>query len=234
MEELDDLGAAVAGAHDHRVELVLGNEGFHADAGNGRVAGERNHVVTVTAEHHGVDVAGRDVEFFGDEPAETGAVENAGHAHDFVLGETGLGGNEVGHDVERIAHDDDNGVGGVLLDVFSHAADDLGVLGEKVIAAHAGLTGQSAGDDNDIGTFVVGRIVRAFDEAVEAFNTGRLHQVEGLALRHAFNDVVQNDVAEILFNQALRGGRAYETRTNNCNFHSKCSPVRYNVRDKRD
>ena len=51
---------------------------------------KRDNVVTVAAEHHRVHVAHADAEFHGQETAEAGAVEDAGHAHDFVFGETEL------------------------------------------------------------------------------------------------------------------------------------------------
>ena len=154
-----------------------------------------------------------------DETAEAGRVEHAGHAHDALLGKAGLRADEVGHDVERIADDDDDGLGRVFLHVVGHAADDLGVLEQEIVAAHAGLARQAAGDDDDIGTGVIGGIVGAFDVAVEAFEAGRLHHVERLALRHALDDVVQDDVAQFLFRQTLGRGGPDKTGSDNCDFH---------------
>ncbi len=110
--------------------------------------------------------------------------------------------------------------GGVLLDVVGHAADDLGVFQEKIVAAHAGLAGQAAGDDDDVGPGVVGRVVGPLHVAVEAFEAGRLEHVERLALGHAFDDVVQDDVAQFLFGQALRGGGADKSGSDDGDLHS--------------
>src|SRR3546814_2961638 len=52
----------------------------HRNAGDGRIADQRHHGVAMTAEHEGVDVVDRDVEFLGQEVAEARAVEHAGHA----------------------------------------------------------------------------------------------------------------------------------------------------------
>ncbi len=135
------------------------------------------------------------------------------------MGETGLRGDEVGHDVERVADHDDDRVGRVLLHVVGHIADDFGVLEEEVVAAHARLARQTAGDDDDVRARVIGGIVRALDVAVEVFQAGRLQHVEGLALRHALDDVVQDDVAQFLFGQALRCGSPDKTGSDDTDLH---------------
>ncbi len=61
LEVLDDLSAAGAGARDDRVELVLGDELRDRDAAHAGVRDEWHHRVAVSAEHHRLDVAHRDV-----------------------------------------------------------------------------------------------------------------------------------------------------------------------------
>src|SRR3546814_1453364 len=63
------------------------------------------------------------------------------------------------------------------------------------------LAGDTRGDDDDVGARDVLVIVRAGDLRVEARDRADLRQVERLALRHAFDHVEQDDVAEFL----LRG-----------------------------
>ena len=136
-----------------------------------------------------------------------------------MLGKARLRADEIGHHVERIAHDDDDGFRRVLLHVIGHAADDLGVLHQQVVAAHAGLAGQAARDDDDIRTGVIGGIVRALHIAVEIFQAGRLQHVERLALRHALDDVVQDDIAQFFFRQTLGRGGPDKTSSDNGDFH---------------
>ena len=56
----------------------------------------------------------------------------------------------AGHDVQRVADDDQDGVGGVRGDLFADRADDLGVLREQVVARHARLARQAGGDDDHV------------------------------------------------------------------------------------
>ncbi len=93
-------------------------------------------------------------------------------------------------------------------------------LSSKIVAAHARLARQAAGDDDDIRTGVIGGIVRALDVAVEVLQAGRLQHVERLALRHALDDVVQDDVAQFLFGQTLGRGGPDKTGSDNRDFHT--------------
>ena len=69
-----------------------------------------------------------------------------------------------------------------------------------------GLRGDAGGDDDHVGAGDVGIIVGAGDLGVEALDRAALREVERLALRHALDDVEQDDVAQLL--RARRGGRA--------------------------
>ena len=89
-------------------EAVGGDELGDGNAGDGGVAGERDHGVAVAAEDEGSDVFDADVELLGDEGAEAGRVEHAGHADDALAIEAGLAVGGLGHGVERIGDDDEN------------------------------------------------------------------------------------------------------------------------------
>ena len=65
---------------------------------------------------------------------------------------------------------------------------------QQVIAAHAGLAWNSGGDDNDVGVGGIGVVVRAEDVGVALLDGHRFEQVEGFALRHAFDDVDEDHV----------------------------------------
>ena len=143
----------------------------------------------------------RHVEFVGDEVAEARRIEHAGHADDLVVRQAREFAQRPHHRVERVGDADDERVGGVGLDAFADGLHDLQVDAEQIVAAHARLAGDPGGDDDDVGARDVGIVVRAGDLGVKARDRANLRQVERLALRHAFDDVEQDDVAEFL----LRG-----------------------------
>ena len=64
----------------------------------------------MAAEHEGGDVLDRDAELLGEEVAEAGAVEHAGHADDLVVRQAGEFAQRPDHRVERVGDADDEGV----------------------------------------------------------------------------------------------------------------------------
>ena len=91
----------------------------------------------MATEDVGLDIFDGDAEFLGDEGAEAGGVEDAGHAEDAMLGEAANFVGVVAHGVEGIADDHDEGVGGVFDDLGGNAADDSHVGEEEIVTAHA-------------------------------------------------------------------------------------------------
>src|SRR5690349_61596 len=164
LEQVDDLGAAVAGALDDLGKAVGGDELGQGDASDGGEAGEGDHGVAVAAEHERLHVTHGDVELLGDEGAEAGSVEHTRLAHDALPGEAADLQGELGHGVEGVGDADQDGVGRALDDLLRDLSDDALVGADEVVAAHAGLAGDAGGDDDDIGVFglVVG--VGAGDE----------------------------------------------------------------------
>ena len=69
--------------------------------------------------------------------------------------------------------------GACFFTLSSHRADDLGVAEEKDRRGSrpCELAGQSAGDDDDIGAFVVFGGIGALHVAIEALETGRLDRL---------------------------------------------------------
>ena len=85
-------------------------------------------------------------------------------------------------------------------------ADDAGVLGQQVVAAHPRLAGEAGGHDDDVRARRVGVVVRADDPGVVADDRRGLGEVEALALRQALDDVDEHDVGQAGLGDAL-GGR---------------------------
>ena len=88
--------------------------------------------------------------------------------------------------------------GAYCLDAFAHRRHDFQVDAQKVVAAHAGLARHAGGDDHHIGAGDVGVGIGALELRVEAFDRTGLGDVERLALRQAFHDVEQDDIAQFL------------------------------------
>ena len=71
-----------------------------------------------------------------------------------------------------------------------------GVLGKEVVTAHAGLAGETGGDDDDVRAGRVGVVVRAEDPGVVTDDRRRFGEIEPLALRQPFHDVDEDDVGQ--------------------------------------
>ena len=152
----------------------------------------------MAAEDEGGDVLDRDLELVGDEVAEAGGIEHAGHADHHVARQAAELLQRPDHRVERVGDADDEGLRRVFLDAGADLLHHLEVDLEEVVAAHAGLARHAGGDDADIGALdrLVGR--GAGELGVEAEHRRGLGDVERLAVRDAFDHVEEHDVAEFL------------------------------------
>jgi hypothetical protein len=138
-----------------------------------------------------------DTPVFGQEVGEARRVQDAGHADDLFLGQARELLQRPDHRVERVGDADDEGVGGVGLDAFADGLHDLQVDAQQVVAAHARLARHAGGDDADVGAGDVGVVVDALQRDVLAEHGRGFGDVQGLALRGAFGDVEQQDVAQL-------------------------------------
>src|SRR5690606_33392302 len=152
----------------------------HRDAVDAGVADEGDHVVAVAAKGHRIDVFYRDAEFPGDEGLKAGRVEDAGLTNDAVVGKAGDFLAKSDHGVERIGDNDDDGVGGILLDPLGYLSHDLGVDLNQVVAAHSRLAGQTGGDDHHVGAFDILVVVGTPERDVESVDRGSLCNVQHL------------------------------------------------------
>src|SRR5439155_22765422 len=137
LEEVDDLGAAIAGAVDDLVDAGLRGPAHldqigQRDAGDGGIAGQRHHGVAVAAEHEGGDVFDRDIEFIGQEIAEPGGIEHAGHADHLLMRHAGSLLQRPYHRIQRVGDADDEGVGGILLDAGADLLHDLEIDAQEI------------------------------------------------------------------------------------------------------
>ena len=204
-EVFDDLCAAVACALDERGEAILGDQLGDGDAGDGRVAGERDHGVTVAAEDEGGDVFDADMQFFRDEGAEACGVKDACHSDDALTVEAGLLEGCLGHGIERVGDDDEDGFRRLRNNFRHHVGHDLVVGVEQVVAAHSWLAGQAGGDDDDVGVGGIGVVVGASDVDIAFFDGHGFEQVKRLPLGNALGDVDENNVGQFLGGDPVRG-----------------------------
>ena len=172
----------------------------------------------MTAEDESSDIFDADFELVGDEGAEAGGVENAGHADYAFAGEAAQFVCGLGHGIERIGDDDQDAIRRVLNDFADDVFHDFVVGVQQVIAAHAGLARNSGGDDNDVGIRGVRIIIGADDVRIALLDGHGFEQVEAFALRHAFDDVDEDDVGEFFRSDPVSGGRANITRTYDAYF----------------
>ena len=175
-------------------------------------------MVAMAAENEGGDILDRNLEFLGEEEAEAGAIEHAGHADHHVLRQAGELLQRPDHRVERVGDADDEGVRGVFLDAGADLFHDLEVDAEKVVAAHAGLAGNARRHDADIGAFDGGVVAGTRQRGVEAVDRRGLCDVEALALGDAVGNVEEDDVAQFLDAGEMRQRAADHSRTNKCDL----------------
>src|SRR5256714_1640217 len=208
LQQVDDLGTAVAGALDDGLDALRWNQGADGDAGAGAHACQWHHRVPVAAEDIRLHITHRDLELLRDEGAKARRVQDAGHPDYALPGKFADLERQLRHGVERVADDDENGVGRSAHELLGHAADDVLVGFHEVVPGHAGLAGHAGGDHADARP---GRLLVAIgsdDGGVIADDRAGLQQVEGLSLGQAFNDVDQHEVGVATLGKALGQGGA--------------------------
>src|SRR5882672_3864998 len=149
-QQVDDLGAAIAGAVDDLVDPRLRgpahlDEIRQRNAGHRGISYQRHHGVAVAAEHEGGDVLDRDVEFVGEEIAEARGIQHARHAHHLLVRHARGLLQRPYHGVERIGDADHEGVGRVFLDAGADLLHHLEIDAQEIVAAHAGLARHPGG-----------------------------------------------------------------------------------------
>lgn len=137
LDALDDL--LVGG------QVGVGRLGEQGDDGHTGVATDNGDVLIggVGALELGDEAGGTDDVKGGDTEQALGVVDTTGLED---LGDDGDGG------VDRVGDDEDVGVGGGLSGSLGQVADDGGVGVEQVVTGHAGLAGDTSGDEDNLST----------------------------------------------------------------------------------
>jgi hypothetical protein len=143
----------------------------------------------VRAQRHRLDRGRRHSELIGDEVAEPGGVEGAGHPKHALLGEAGNLGSQEGHLVEWVRdHDDDRFRRGIH-DLPGHISHDAGVLLEEIHPAHPGLPGKARRDHHHVGPHRVRVVVGSPDDRLEALDRRGLVHIQSEPFRQSLDDV---------------------------------------------
>ena len=108
-----------------------------------------------------MDIGNRHAGFLAEEIGKARTVQHACHADHFFRVEPGELLQRPDHRVERIGDTDHECVRAVGLQALADRFHDLQVDAEQIIAAHAGLAGNTRCHDADICILDVGIIVRA-------------------------------------------------------------------------
>src|SRR3989475_1144233 len=132
-QQVDDFRAAVPGAFDDLIELLLRHQLRHRNARDRSIARHRHHRVPMPAQNKPLDVLDGDVESLGDERPVARRVENACHANHAVFGEPAHPERRLRHSVQGIRHNDQDRVRGVFHRLLDGALDDLEVRFQQVI-----------------------------------------------------------------------------------------------------
>ena len=152
----------------------------------------------MSAEYERRDILHTDLEFIGEKMAEARAIEHARHAADHVMWQARKFAQCPNHRIERVGDADDKCAGRVGSDTFADGLHDFQIDAQKIITAHAWFACDACCHDDNVSASNIGVIVAAFQIDVKAFDGGALRKVERLALRHAFNNVKQDDIAQFL------------------------------------
>ena len=138
--ELDTLDELLVGGEVGVV--ALGEEGNDGDTGVATDDGDAL-VLGVGALDLGDEAAGTDNIKGGDTEEGLGVVDTAG------LEDLGADGDGR---VDGVGNDEDLGLGGRLGNGLGEVADDGGVGVEEIVTGHAGLAGDTGGDEDNLGT----------------------------------------------------------------------------------
>ena len=236
-QQADNLGAAIAGALDDRLQPVL-RRPAHIDQvrqrnpPHGGIARQRHHCIAMPAQNKGRHIAHGHAEFQAQEMAEAGRVEHASHTDHAVCRQARILLQRPDHCIQRVGDADDEGVRRVLPDAFADRLHHFQVDAQQIVAAHPRLARHACGDDADIGAAQKGIVVGAGHLGVEPGRGAGLRDIQRLALRCPFGDVEKHDVAEFLDRGKMRERAADLSCADQCNLGSgHCSVLRVGLYD---
>jgi hypothetical protein len=215
-----DLGAAIARTCDDLLDSVRVHQIGQRNACYAAVPHQGNHGIPMAAKHKSDDVRCGDIERLRYESAEAGGVEYAGHAHHTALRKAAGVVRNVAHGVKRVGDHEQDCVRRVLHCLFHGCLDDVVIGPQQVIAAHSRLARKTGGENHDIGVLRGPVIVAAGYLDVDPLDRAGLKDVEGLALRDAFQDIYHDNVGQSLPGQTDRATGTDISRSYNCDLLS--------------
>ena len=148
------------------------------------------------AENHRADLRGREFDRVGDERAKARGIEHRAEADHLRLRQAGVFPGEIGEDVDRVRHDEDDRVllDARALEARDDAAEKRDVAVDQIEPRFVRLPAQAGGDADDVGIRAVcviagaNHLVRAKGRAVQ--------EVERLAFRRRLIGVEDEDFAD--------------------------------------
>ena len=180
--------------------------------------------VAVFAVNMGMDILGADMEALCQLRLETAGIQNGTGADDLILGQAGDLMEHISQNIHRVTDDDILGIGSHRNDALGHILDDVYIGLCQVQAGHAGLSGNTAGDNHNVGAHCI-LIVTGAD------NRGRMEgsalvNIQCFAFRLLLVDIYQQDLRGNALNHQIVCNRcANAACTNNRNLtHTFKSP----------
>ncbi len=90
----------------------------------------------------------------------------------------------------------------------------------EIVAAHPGLARNAGGDHDDVRVRRVFVVIGAGDVGIALLDGHGFEQIQTFALRHAFDDVDQNDIRQFFGRDPVGSGRSYVAGTYDGHFLS--------------
>ena len=180
--------------------------------------------VAVFAVNMGMDILGADVEALCQLRLETAGIQNGTGADDLILRQAGDLVEHISQNVHGVTDDDILGLGGNRHDALGHILDDVYIGLCQVQAGHAGLSGNTAGDNHNVGAHCI-LIVTGADNR-RRMEGSALVNIQCFAFRLLLVDIYQQDLRGNALNHQIVCNRcANAACTNNRNLtHTFKSP----------
>ena len=218
LQQVDNLRPTVHGARHQAVNCFRRQEPDYRDTPHGAQPGDDYHVLAVFPDDAAENIRHRNTELGGDKAAQPGAVEHPGQPQHPVGGKPADLERQVGHDVYRVGHHDDNAFRRVFHHLTGYPGQYPGIGLQQFISAHARLPRQTRSNHHHVRVRCCLVAVGAGDASVDTENGCRLHHIQRLALLQSFYYVNQHDVGTVLFHQPLCRGGADTPRPDDADF----------------
>ena len=150
----------------------------------------------MSAEDESGHVLNADFEFIRNEGSKTSRVKHTGHPDHALAREAAKLVSRLSHSIERVRNNNQYAVRRVLHHLPNHIFHDVVISVEQVVAAHTGLTRNSGGDYDDVGIGGIRVIVGAENVGIALLDRHGFKQIKALALRHALDDINEDDISE--------------------------------------